>query len=172
MQAARHRIAASPLTRRDPRDPQTGYPLGGAAVMVNTFELRMPYPNLPLVGNNLGFVIFHDMGNVFNSSDDVFPSFINFHQPNESACRTIPTVNTNPNGSLNVQEEHLQLQLLVACNRPGRTVSHTDRAYPCGFRATTLIRRSSRRSITTRARFRMYRSRRSGKRGISTSSSR
>ncbi len=88
-----------------PRDPQTGYPLGGAAVMVNTFELRMPYPNLPLVGNNLGFVFFHDMGNVFNSSDDVFPSFINFHQPNESACRTIPTVNTNPNGSLNVQEE-------------------------------------------------------------------
>jgi outer membrane protein assembly factor BamA len=87
-----------------PRDPETGYPLGGAAVMVNTFELRTPYPNLPLVGNGLGFVLFHDMGNVFNSSDDVFPSFINFHQPNESACRTIPTVNTNPDGSLNVRE--------------------------------------------------------------------
>jgi outer membrane protein insertion porin family len=88
-----------------PRDPETGYPLGGAAVMVNTLELRTPYPNLPLVGNNLGFVLFHDMGNVFNSSSDVFPSFIHFYQPNESACRTIPTVNTNPNGSLNVQVE-------------------------------------------------------------------
>jgi outer membrane protein assembly factor BamA len=87
-----------------PRDPETGYPLGGAAVMVNTFELRTPYPNLPLVGNSLGFVFFHDMGNVFNTSSDVFSSFIHFHQPNESECRTIPTVNTNPDGSLNVQE--------------------------------------------------------------------
>jgi outer membrane protein assembly factor BamA len=87
-----------------PRDPETGYPLGGAAAMLNILELRLPYPNLPLVGNNLGFVLFHDMGNVFNGSSDVFPSFINFHQPNEKGCRTIPTVNTNPDGSLNVQE--------------------------------------------------------------------
>jgi len=87
-----------------PRDPETGYPLGGAAAMVNTLEVRTPYPNLPLVGNNLGFVIFHDMGNVFNTSSDVFPSFINFHQPHETSCRTVPTVNTNPDGTLNVQE--------------------------------------------------------------------
>jgi outer membrane protein insertion porin family len=87
-----------------PRDPETGYPIGGAAAMVNTLEIRTPYPNLPLVGNNLGFVFFHDMGNVFNRSSDVFPSFINFHQPNEKACRTVPTVNTNPDGSLHVQE--------------------------------------------------------------------
>jgi outer membrane protein assembly factor BamA len=87
-----------------PRDPETGYPLGGAGAMVNTFEVRTPYPNLPLVGNNLGLVLFHDMGNVFNKSDDVFPSFINFHQPNERSCRTVPTVSTNPDGSLNVTE--------------------------------------------------------------------
>jgi outer membrane protein insertion porin family len=87
-----------------PRDPETGYPLGGAAAIVNTFEVRTPYPNLPLVGNNLGLVIFHDMGNVFNRSSDVFPSFINFHQPNETSCRTVPTVNTNPDGTLNVTE--------------------------------------------------------------------
>jgi outer membrane protein assembly factor BamA len=87
-----------------PRDPQTGYPIGGAAAVVNTIELRTPYPNLPLVGNNLGFVIFHDMGNVFNTSSDVFPSFKNFHQPNEAACKTIPMVSTNPDGSLNVKE--------------------------------------------------------------------
>lgn len=87
-----------------PRDPETGYPVGGAGVVVNTLELRMPYPNLPLVGNNLGFVFFHDMGNVFNRSSDVWPSFVNFHQPNEDSCRTVPTVNTNPDGSLNITE--------------------------------------------------------------------
>lgn len=87
-----------------PRDPQTGYPVGGAAVAVNTLELRTPYPNLPLVGNNLGFVFFHDMGNIFSRSRDVWPSFHNFFQPDQRGCRTVPTVNTNPNGSLNVQE--------------------------------------------------------------------
>lgn len=84
-----------------PRDPQTGYPIGGFATFINTFELRTPYPNLPLVGNNLGFVLFHDMGNVFDKSSNVWPSFLRFHQPNESTCRTIPIVNTNPNGSIN-----------------------------------------------------------------------
>lgn len=87
-----------------PRDPETGYPIGGAAVAVNSLELRTPYPNLPLVGNNLGFVIFHDMGNVFGKSGDVFPSFANFHQPNEASCKTAPTVSTNPDGSLKVSE--------------------------------------------------------------------
>jgi outer membrane protein insertion porin family len=84
-----------------PRDPQTGFPIGGFAAFINSFELRTPYPNLPLVGNNLGFVLFHDMGNVFDKSSNVFPSFLRFHQPNESSCRTIPLVNTNPNGSIN-----------------------------------------------------------------------
>ena len=87
-----------------PRDPETGYPIGGAAVAVNTLEVRTPYPNLPLIGNNLGFVFFHDMGNVFNRSRDVWPSFHNFFQPDQRGCRTVPTVNTNPDGSLNVQE--------------------------------------------------------------------
>ncbi|HEX4581618.1 MAG TPA: BamA/TamA family outer membrane protein, partial [Acidobacteriaceae bacterium] len=87
-----------------PRDPQTGYPVGGAAAAVNTLELRTPYPNLPLLGNNLGFVFFHDMGNVFSRSRDVWPSFHNFFQPHEDSCRTVPTVNTLPNGTLNVQE--------------------------------------------------------------------
>jgi outer membrane protein assembly factor BamA len=86
-----------------PRDPETGYPVGGAAAVVNTLELRTPYPNLPLLGNNLGFVFFHDMGNVFSRSRDVWPSFHNFRQPDEKSCRTVPTVNTNPNGSLNVK---------------------------------------------------------------------
>ena len=85
-----------------PRDPQTGFPVGGAAAAINTFELRTPYPNLPLVGNNLGFVIFHDAGNTFARSRDAFPSFLNFHQPDETGCRTVPTVSTRADGSLNI----------------------------------------------------------------------
>lgn len=88
-----------------PRDSETGYPVGGAAAAVNTLELRTPYPNLPLVGNNLGFVFFHDMGNVFSRSRDVWPSFHNFHQPHEDSCKTVPIVNTNPDGTLNVEEK-------------------------------------------------------------------
>ncbi len=82
-----------------PRDLQTGFPVGGSAVFVNTFELRLPAQTLPVVGNNVSFVIFHDMGNVFYHASDMFPSFLRFHQPNESTCNnlsgTIGTCNFN-----------------------------------------------------------------------------
>lgn len=69
-----------------PRDLQTGFPVGGTAVFVNTFELRMPAPTLPYVGNSVNFVLFHDMGNVFQNPGDMFPSFLRFHQPNRETC--------------------------------------------------------------------------------------
>jgi outer membrane protein insertion porin family len=72
-----------------PRDLQTGYPVGGSAAFVNTFELRMPPPTLPYVGDSVSFVLFHDMGNVFQNPEDMFPSFLNFHQPNRDTCRDI-----------------------------------------------------------------------------------
>jgi outer membrane protein assembly complex protein YaeT len=72
-----------------PRDLTTGYPVGGSAVVVNSFELRMPPPTLPFVGNSISFVLFHDMGNVFRYPGDMFTSIKNFHQPNESTCRNI-----------------------------------------------------------------------------------
>jgi len=37
----------------------------------------------------VSFVIFHDMGNVFQHVGDMFPSFARFHQPNESTCRNL-----------------------------------------------------------------------------------
>lgn len=70
-----------------PRDLQTGFPVGGTAAFVNTFELRMPAPTLPYVGNSVNFVLFHDMGNVFQNPGDMFPSFLHFHQPNRDTCR-------------------------------------------------------------------------------------
>jgi outer membrane protein insertion porin family len=72
-----------------PRDLQTGYPVGGSAAFVNTFELRMPPPTLPYVGDSVSFVLFHDMGNVFQNPEDMFPSFLNFRQPNRDTCRDI-----------------------------------------------------------------------------------
>ncbi|CAN5644871.1 outer membrane protein assembly factor [soil metagenome] len=72
-----------------PRDLQTGYPVGGTAVFVNTLELRLPSPTLPYVGDSVNFVIFHDMGNVFQNASDMFPSIARFKQPNQDTCRVV-----------------------------------------------------------------------------------
>jgi outer membrane protein insertion porin family len=92
-----------PINQAGPRDEQTGFPIGGASVLVNTLELRLPYPTLPYVGDSVGFVLFHDMGNVFNNVSDIGPSFLHFHQPDISTCKTLlpvppssPTVSNGP----------------------------------------------------------------------------
>lgn len=50
------------INQAGPRDPNTGFPIGGNALFFNSFELRMPFAN-----NRFGFVIFHDAGNVYSS---------------------------------------------------------------------------------------------------------
>jgi len=72
-----------------PRDPQTGYPIGGAGVFVNSTELRLPAPTLPFVGNSLSFVPFHDMGNVFTNASDIWASLLRFRQQNRTGCRDL-----------------------------------------------------------------------------------
>ena len=72
-----------------PRDLTTGYPVGGSGAVVNTFELRMPPPVLPLVGDSVSFVFFHDMGNVFRYPTDMLSSIKNFHQPNRKTCENV-----------------------------------------------------------------------------------
>jgi outer membrane protein assembly factor BamA len=72
-----------------PRDPQTGYPVGGAGVFVNTFELRPPPPTLRWVGNDLSFVLFHDMGNAFQKSSQIWPSALRNKQPHSYTCRNV-----------------------------------------------------------------------------------
>jgi outer membrane protein assembly complex protein YaeT len=83
-----------------PRDPQTGYPIGGAGALINSFELRLPPPTLPYFGNTLSFVLFHDMGNVFTNAGDAWASAIRFHQPDRDACKILtppnPAVPPNP----------------------------------------------------------------------------
>ncbi len=53
---------------------------------MNQTELRLPNPQLPYFGNSLGFVLFHDMGNVFNNSSDIWPSAIRIKQPHSYTC--------------------------------------------------------------------------------------
>jgi outer membrane protein insertion porin family len=78
-----------PINGAGPRDLQTGFPVGGSAAFVNSFELRLPAQTLPLVGNNVNFVIFHDMGNVFQNANEMFPSFTRFHQPDKETCANV-----------------------------------------------------------------------------------
>ena len=75
-----------PINSSGPRDSLTGFPIGGAGVFVNQTELRLPNPQLPYFGNSLGFVLFHDMGNVFNNSSDIWPSALRIKQPHSYTC--------------------------------------------------------------------------------------
>jgi outer membrane protein insertion porin family len=78
-----------PINGAGPRDLQTGYPVGGSAAFVNSLELRLPPPTLPLVGSSVSFVVFHDMGNVFQNAKDMFPSFLRFNQPDKGTCNNV-----------------------------------------------------------------------------------
>jgi len=86
-----------PINSAGPRDPQTGYPVGGYAVFVNTVELRTPPPTLRWVGNDLSFVLFYDMGNAFQKSSQVWPSAIRNKQPHSYTCRNLSVPYTTYN---------------------------------------------------------------------------
>ncbi len=57
---------AFPDYQAGPRDLETGFPLGGNAMLFHSTELRFP-----LFSDNIGGVFFHDIGNVYSSIDDV-----------------------------------------------------------------------------------------------------
>ena len=57
---------AFPDNQAGPRDPGTGFPIGGNALLFHSTELRFP-----LFGDNVGGVLFHDMGNVYDSVRDI-----------------------------------------------------------------------------------------------------
>jgi outer membrane protein assembly factor BamA len=75
-----------------PRDPETGFPIGGAGALINSTELRLPPPTLPWVGNSISFVLFHDMGNVFTNAGDAWDSLIRFRQPDRDTCKVLAKV--------------------------------------------------------------------------------
>jgi len=63
---------AFPDNQAGPRDLETGFPLGGNAFLFHSTELRFP-----LFGENIGGVLFHDMGNVYSNIDQIS---LRFHQ--------------------------------------------------------------------------------------------
>ncbi len=50
------------INQAGPRDPDTGYPIGGNALFRNSFELRLAFAQ-----RRLGFAFFEDSGNVYSS---------------------------------------------------------------------------------------------------------
>jgi len=55
-----------PDNQAGPRDLVTGFPIGGKAFLFFQHELRFPF-----IGDSVGAVLFHDMGNVYSSLDNV-----------------------------------------------------------------------------------------------------
>jgi outer membrane protein insertion porin family len=74
------------LNQAGPRDPDSGFPVGGTALFVNSEELRFPQVSLPYLGEGFGFAIFHDMGNVFTAGHDLLKGLMRWHQPDPSQC--------------------------------------------------------------------------------------
>ena len=90
------------INQAGPRDLETGYPIGGQGLFVNNFEIRTPPVLLPYAADNLSFVFFHDMGNVFATPNQVLSGLVRFNQPSISAC-TPPNSTVACNFSYNPQ---------------------------------------------------------------------
>jgi outer membrane protein assembly complex protein YaeT len=75
-----------------PRDPETGYPVGGAGALLNSTELRLPPPTLPWLGDSVSLVLFHDMGNIFANASDAWASALRVRQPNRETCENLNIV--------------------------------------------------------------------------------
>jgi outer membrane protein insertion porin family len=76
------------INQAGPRDRVTGFQLGGEAMFVNNVELRLPPVPLPFIGKDLSPVLFHDMGNVFASASQVFPSLFRWSRRTECDAST------------------------------------------------------------------------------------
>jgi outer membrane protein assembly complex protein YaeT len=81
------------LNQAGPRDLKTGFPLGGSALFLNQLELRLPPVDLPFVGNNINFAIFHDMGNVFAKPADMVDNLFRWRQKDPDLCLRQDTSN-------------------------------------------------------------------------------
>lgn len=80
------------LNQAGPRDPLTGFPLGGAGLFLNNFELRFPPPTLPFFQENMSFAIFHDMGNVFTDGRRMLDSLLHWKQDKASCTQPLNSV--------------------------------------------------------------------------------
>ncbi len=59
-----------------PRDPITGFPVGGNTMFINNLELRFP-----LIGPDIGGVGFYDAGNVYSTFTGMLHGLARLHEP-------------------------------------------------------------------------------------------
>ena len=79
------------LNQAGPRDPQSGFPLGGSALFLTSLELRFPPSTLPFFQDNVSFVLFHDAGNVFVGGDQMIHNLLRWNQKNPAVCKQAST---------------------------------------------------------------------------------
>jgi outer membrane protein assembly complex protein YaeT len=85
------------LNQAGPRDPATGFPIGGQTLLVFNQDLRFPM-HLPLIGNRLGGAVFYDAGNVFPSVRKI-------------SLRTAPPAPTYPSNNSNLCQTNCDNEL-------------------------------------------------------------
>jgi outer membrane protein insertion porin family len=74
------------LNQAGPRDPTTGFPVGGSALFLNNVELRFPPTTLPYFQDNLGFALFEDAGNIFTDGRSMLDNLLRWRQKNPQLC--------------------------------------------------------------------------------------
>jgi outer membrane protein assembly complex protein YaeT len=74
------------LNQAGPRDPVTGFPLGGSSLFLNNLELRFPPTTLPYVQDNISFALFWDAGNVFVDGRSMLDNLLRWRQKNPQVC--------------------------------------------------------------------------------------
>lgn len=74
------------LNQAGPRDPVTGFPLGGSGLFLNNVELRLPPFNMPYVQDNMSFAFFWDAGNVFTDGSSMLDNLLRWRQKDPSIC--------------------------------------------------------------------------------------
>ena len=82
------------INQAGPRDVDSGAPLGGNAMFVNNIELRLPPMPMPMVHDNLSFVLFHDIGNAFSTTNQMWKNLGRFSQRNQASCRDLSATAT------------------------------------------------------------------------------
>ena len=81
------------LNQAGPRDPVTGFPVGGSGLFLNNVEMRFPPTTLPYFQDNLSFAIFEDAGNVFTDGRTMLDNLLRWHQKDPQLCLQPNTAN-------------------------------------------------------------------------------
>ena len=74
------------LNQAGPRDPVTGFPLGGSGLFLNSAELRLPPLRMPYVQDNLSLALFWDAGNVFTDGRTMLDDLLRWRQKDPGVC--------------------------------------------------------------------------------------